>query len=140
AKLDGQQVLAITGLPYHDLINTQTQQDVDLDKIFEDVTVYNARIMGPAHVRTTAELACRTALAYRGVSHLTMPVDMQSMPVSRAERSKRNVPGHAGNLMAEGAHIATEDRKSTRLNSSHVKISYAVFCLKKKKRQNKVRL
>src|SRR5690606_41790198 len=27
----------------------------------------------------------------------------------------------------------TEDRKSTRLNSSHVKISYAVFCLKKKK-------
>lgn len=109
AKLDGQPVLAITGLPYHDLINTQTQQDVDLDKLFEDVTVYNARIMGPAHVRTTAELACRTALAYRGVSHLTMPVDMQSMPVSRAERSKRNVPGHAGNLMAEGAHIATEE-------------------------------
>src|SRR5690606_41511995 len=28
---------------------------------------------------------------------------------------------------------AVEDRKSTRLNSSHVKISYAVFCLKKKK-------
>src|SRR5436305_11385792 len=30
-----------------------------------------------------------------------------------------------------GAHA--EDRKSTRLNSSHVRISYAVFCLKKKK-------
>src|SRR5207302_10103875 len=30
------------------------------------------------------------------------------------------------------------DRKSTRLNSSHVKISYAVFCLKKKKNTNKV--
>src|SRR5690606_38131487 len=29
--------------------------------------------------------------------------------------------------------VGTEDRKSTRLNSSHVKISYAVFCLKKKK-------
>src|SRR3989442_10559620 len=28
-----------------------------------------------------------------------------------------------------------QDRKSTRLNSSHVRISYAVFCLKKKKRQ-----
>src|SRR5690606_40306356 len=28
------------------------------------------------------------------------------------------------------------DRKSTRLNSSHVKISYAVFCLKKKKKHN----
>src|SRR5256885_11327789 len=30
-----------------------------------------------------------------------------------------------------------EDRKSTRLNSSHLVISYAVFCLKKKKRQHK---
>src|SRR5690606_40199181 len=30
----------------------------------------------------------------------------------------------------------TQDRKSTRLNSSHVKISYAVFCLKKKKDKN----
>src|SRR3712207_7987199 len=29
-----------------------------------------------------------------------------------------------------------EDRKSTRLNSSHANISYAVFCLKKKKKQN----
>src|SRR6267378_5534779 len=30
------------------------------------------------------------------------------------------------------------DRKSTRLNSSHVEISYAVFCLKKKKKKNKM--
>src|SRR5690606_39803195 len=37
---------------------------------------------------------------------------------------------------SEGAstkEVITSDRKSTRLNSSHVKISYAVFCLKKKK-------
>src|SRR3712207_7784092 len=32
--------------------------------------------------------------------------------------------------------VAVEDRKSTRLNSSHANISYAVFCLKKKKTQN----
>src|SRR5690554_7368581 len=31
-----------------------------------------------------------------------------------------------------GADLGQEDRKSTRLNSSHVRISYAVFCLKKK--------
>src|SRR5437773_9053328 len=31
---------------------------------------------------------------------------------------------------------ATQDRKSTRLNSSHITISYAVFCLKKKKKHN----
>src|SRR5690606_40672953 len=33
------------------------------------------------------------------------------------------------------AEINSQDRKSTRLNSSHVKISYAVFCLKKKKQK-----
>src|SRR5690242_21599710 len=32
------------------------------------------------------------------------------------------------------AHVAGTDRKSTRLNSSHMSISYAVFCLKKKKK------
>src|SRR5690606_30358589 len=36
-------------------------------------------------------------------------------------------------LCDHGAYPSTLDRKSTRLNSSHVKISYAVFCLKKKK-------
>src|SRR5690349_21867224 len=35
------------------------------------------------------------------------------------------------------AASARTDRKSTRLNSSHVEISYAVFCLKKKKKKNK---
>src|SRR5699024_11486930 len=34
-------------------------------------------------------------------------------------------------------YIETQDRKSTRLNSSHVSISYAVFCLKKKKLNKK---
>src|SRR2546426_3948200 len=36
-----------------------------------------------------------------------------------------------GHLYKNGARV-TEDRKSTRLNSSHLVISYAVFCLKKK--------
>src|SRR5699024_11821411 len=41
-------------------------------------------------------------------------------------------------LLIEGYIIGTpkRDRKSTRLNSSHVSISYAVFCLKKKKKTN----
>src|SRR5438874_3778684 len=42
--------------------------------------------------------------------------------------------GHAAYL-----EIADGDRKSTRLNSSHVEISYAVFCLKKKKKKKKKR-
>src|SRR5688572_32379922 len=37
----------------------------------------------------------------------------------------------------KGEMIVVPDRKSTRLNSSHSQISYAVFCLKKKKKKNK---
>src|ERR687898_938634 len=54
AKLDGQPVLAITGMPYHDLIGTHTQQDVELDKVFADVAEYSVRVMGPTHVENIA--------------------------------------------------------------------------------------
>src|SRR5690606_40119791 len=42
--------------------------------------------------------------------------------------------GHAGQGLDSGLQ---QDRKSTRLNSSHVKISYAVFCLKKKNKKDR---
>src|SRR3712207_8393841 len=47
-------------------------------------------------------------------------------------------PDHGGDYAAlfRAADIALQDRKSTRLNSSHANISYAVFCLKKKKRHS----
>jgi pyruvate dehydrogenase (quinone) len=94
AKLDGQPVLAITGMPYHDLIGTFTQQDVELDRLFMDVAKYNARVMGPTHVENVAHLACRTALLYRGVSHISFPVDLQDATVD-GQRSKRNISQHA---------------------------------------------
>jgi pyruvate dehydrogenase (quinone)/pyruvate oxidase len=108
AKLDGAPVLAITGLPFHDMLCTHQQQDVELDKVFADVAVYNARIMGPAHVESVADLACRTALAYRGVAHLTCPVDMQDWPVEKGHSSKRNVPGHTSDVFARGARLPDE--------------------------------
>ena len=55
--------LAITGLPYHDLNDTFTQQDVVLDRLFMDVAAYNTRVMGPTHVENITELACRTAIS-----------------------------------------------------------------------------
>src|SRR5258707_3552913 len=116
AKLDGAPVLAITGLQYHDLVHTYTQQDVELDKLFIDACIYNARIMGPAHVENVVELACRAALAYRGVAHVTMPVDMQEMPADML-RAKRNRPHHVSDIWAESAHIPTDDavRQAARL-------------------------
>jgi pyruvate dehydrogenase (quinone) len=103
AKLDGQPVLAITGLQFHDLVHTFTQQDVELDKLFMDVCVYNARVMGAAHVENVTELACRTALTARGVAHITIPTDMQSFPVSDDTRSQRNVAHHVSQIMAQSA-------------------------------------
>src|SRR5438876_5516120 len=69
------------------------------------------------------------------------PPDLHSFPTRRssdlsaaARRDSRRRRGRggdrAGRLRAIGPR---EDRKSTRLNSSHPSISYAVFCLKKKK-------
>src|SRR5437660_8813676 len=100
AKLDGQPVLAITGLQYHDLVETMTQQDVELDKLFMDVAIYNARIMGADHVENVVSLACRAALTRRGVAHVTMPVDLQEQALSKDIRSPRNVPHHVSDVMA----------------------------------------
>ena len=106
AKLDSQPVLALTGLQFHDLIGTYTQQDVALDKLFVDVATYNERIMGPTHVENVVDLACRTAIAYRTVSHITFPVDLQEQEVKKRQRSKRNIPHHTSRAEAEGAMLA----------------------------------
>src|SRR3712207_7535502 len=45
-------------------------------------------------------------------------------------------PGFSAIMIAVLILSGTQDRKSTRLNSSHANISYAVFCLKKKKNSN----
>src|SRR5437762_12683977 len=108
AKLDGQPVLAITGLPYHDLIGTHTQQDVELDRVFMDVCKYNARVMGPSHVENVVDLACRTALTYHGVAHVTIPVDVQDMKADKL-RSKRNVPHHTSDVAARSARLPSEE-------------------------------
>ena len=105
AKLDTQPVLAITGLQFHDLIGTYTQQDVALDKLFMDVAVFNERIMGPTHVENITDLACRTALAYHGVAHITFPVDLQEKEVKERQRSKRNIPHHTSDVYAKSARL-----------------------------------
>ncbi len=108
AKMDGQPVLAITGMQFHDLIGTYTQQDVALDKTFLDLAVYNERIMGPNHVENVVDLACRTALSYRGVAHITFPVDFQELEVQNKQRSKRNVPHHTSDEFAQLAKLPSD--------------------------------
>src|SRR5215831_10189723 len=111
AKLDGQPVLAITGLQFHDLLHTHTQQDVELDKLFDNVAVYNSRCMGGAHMQNIAELACRTALSYRGVTHVSIPVDFQEeeVPTKGNGRSERNIAEHVSDVYARSACIPCEE-------------------------------
>ncbi|MFL6463336.1 MAG: thiamine pyrophosphate-dependent enzyme [Bryobacteraceae bacterium] len=107
AKLDGQPVLAITGMQYHDLVGTYTQQDVALDRLFQDVAVFNERIMGAAHAENITELACRTALARKGVAHITIPTDLQDQELNKDMRSMRNKPHHVSDEFAIGSRRPT---------------------------------
>lgn len=120
-KLDRAPVLAITGAPYHDLADSFTQQDIDHTKVFMDVAEYSARIMGARHVENTTALACRHALARRGVAHLSVPVDVQEEPWEDDKPSPRDVPGHASPVIADAVHCAPQDaitRAADLLNSA----------------------
>src|SRR2546426_5892567 len=61
------------------------------------------------------------------------------VPPGARSRHPRSATGQNRSRVAscEGERRSRQDRKSTRLNSSHLVISYAVFCLKKKKKHNK---
>ena len=125
AKLDGHPVLAITGLPFHDLNDTFTQQDVALDRLFMDVAAYSTRVMGPEHVENVTELACRTAIGYRKVAHITFPTDIQDMKAERKHASKRNKPGHVSNVQADSGHLPKESdlRRAAEILNSGKKIA-----------------
>ncbi len=100
AKCDLQPVLAITGHTFHDLIGTNYQQDVDLDKLYMDVSVYNERVMDPAHAVNVVDMAVRSAFAKSGVAHITIPKDIQEWEVSDKHRSPANIAKHSGDWAA----------------------------------------
>src|SRR2546428_6625988 len=89
----------------------------------------NSRIRSSPTVRGTRRLAAGWDL--RGELQRSMPTAGDD--VRRAPRPA----SCAANIIACSGHgslkLTAKDRKSTRLNSSHDQISYAVFCLKKKK-------
>src|SRR5437762_11238908 len=101
----------------------------------------------PALARIVMRSSGAAALEARGPA--AVPLERRTPPPTgeilytsgSTGRPKGVVLSHAGQLWALGVHVAATptagerslDRKSTRLNSSHRCISYAVFCLKKKK-------
>src|SRR2546421_4444316 len=72
--------------------------------------------------RSQMELELGTSLAPKGL----LKQGLQTVAIQRSRRTCKEIAAAHGRVL--------RDRKSTRLNSSHDQISYAVFCLKKKKR------
>src|SRR5688500_19677464 len=73
--------------------------------------------------------------------HAALPIFARLKPGVSLQQAQSDVDAIAADIREQhptsksaGTHFRVEDRKSTRLNSSHLVISYAVFCLKKKKR------
>jgi pyruvate dehydrogenase (quinone) len=93
AHADRIPILAITGGVFSDLIGTESLQGMPSEKMFDGFTVYNERVMGPAHVELVVDDACRRAFAQRGPAHITIPNDFQTLP-AKAEPSPENVMGH----------------------------------------------
>jgi pyruvate dehydrogenase (quinone) len=77
AKLDHQPVLALTGMQETQLLGTGYQQEVHLDRLFEDVASYNVMVHVPVQIPALVDLAVRHALAERTVAHITFPNDLQ---------------------------------------------------------------
>ena len=99
AKLDNTPVIAITGSTYSDLMNSDYQQDVNLIDLFADVSVYNTMINQPEQAEMAIDIACRSALSKRGVSHVTIPIDVQEGRVT-GKYSRHKVAGHTSDVFA----------------------------------------
>src|SRR3989442_6928668 len=80
-------------------------------------------------------ISCFTCPALRGRTEPAICWDAPSTPIVAGKRLEEEMALAAKWLPEEWK--AHPDRKSTRLNSSHVRISYAVFCLKQKKLNNR---
>jgi pyruvate dehydrogenase (quinone) len=98
AKADNTPVIAITGTTYSDMMGSSYQQDVSLLHLFSDVSFYNNMINSPEHAEMTVDIACRTALSQRGVSHVTIPIDVQEKRLG-GKYTRHKVAGHTSDLL-----------------------------------------
>src|SRR3954463_14467413 len=82
AKLDHTPVLALTGMQETSVLGSRYQQEVHLDRLFQDVAVYNLMVSNPQQVPGVIDIAIRNALSKRGVAHLSFPNDIQVAPAA----------------------------------------------------------
>lgn len=81
AKRSHAPVLAISGQIPLEEMGSDYVQETNLQKLFDDVSVYNQTIVSPAQMPRVVQAALRAALARRGVAHLSIPGDIAQAPL-----------------------------------------------------------
>jgi len=79
AKMDSQPVVAITGDTERAKVGMYGWHVLDLGRLFQDVSVYNERILDPAHAGRIGAMACRAALCAGSVAHVNFPAEVQGV-------------------------------------------------------------
>ena len=97
AKADNVPVVAITGSTFSDIMNSGFLQDIKLLQLFSDVASYNTMINVPEQAEMAVDLACRTALSRKGVSHINIPIDVQEKKL-KGNYSRHKIPGHTSDI------------------------------------------
>ena len=110
------------------LIGMDYQQDVDLDKLFMDVSVFNERMMSAPHAVNVVDMAVRTAYGRSGVAHICIPKDIQEWKVSDNHRSNANAPNHSGDYKVRPTAKPAQSilQKAADLINAGSKV--AIFC------------
>lgn len=80
AKLDGSPVIALSGQVPSSVLGRGAFQDVDLQAVFRDVSVWNATVAAGSDHGELAALAVKHAVDSRGVAHLVFPDEVQVLP------------------------------------------------------------
>src|SRR3712207_8210833 len=104
---------------------------------YRSVSVFHCFFFNDTATTEIYTLSLHDALPILAILGVEQLLDHGLAVVGLVAGALEHVEGEGHRLVAvDAVRVDVLDRKSTRLNSSHANISYAVFCLKKKKKQN----
>ncbi len=107
ARLDGSPVLAVTGSTFHDMGGMRYPQSVDTVRLMQEVALFNEQVSGPAHALHVVDRACRAARDARGVAHLTIAKDVQTLRLSEDRPSVRFERSPLASVWSDGDGMPT---------------------------------
>ncbi|QRF76442.1 pyruvate dehydrogenase [Thermoplasmatales archaeon] len=112
AKMDKASVIAITGQVERSRLGQDSHQEVNLTKLFDDVSVYNQFISSSENAPYVISRAVRDSVRLKGVSHLNVPFDvfMEKVKDSPSYATKTITPTYFPDLSEAAAAIDASER------------------------------